>query len=465
MKNWSVLAALLAIGVVPFLSAQLEVIPVAQDVAAVKASTMLHIPSRDVERSVERIAKIMGARLGRSPRGSTVVVLRVPAIKLDDNCVYPIIDAKTGRRMSRFSELQRWAGSRHSSFDAFTGLLKDSTTRSAAIELNGDVLLELSIEPVEGERTRLEFSSNCLADTQLGRKLAYSTGKFEREFFLQLAPGLNLDVWTTAASATVDAPAVLEYKARSEFDANDVHRDVLRHLHPGVSDRTLVKAETIAKPADVWRAAQRATGRFSDLRGLAVTRTDERFHQIQNGDASVGGRGDRPWREDLTTTISDTGDGRTRIMVIRRLLVPSSDGLAWRGYPSDGEMESWLIGAILGELPTGLGESSEKRAVEQPSVPPRPVLVPPAPVPAPLPTTDADPSSSTTEVAITSSVENSDVYVDGHFVGNAPLPNYRLPAGAHTIEVRAAGYETWSREITIAANAATRVSAQLRRQP
>ena len=226
-----------------------------------------------------------------------------------------------------------------------------------------------------------------------------------------------------------------------------------------------VKTETTAKPDDVWRAAERATGRFADLRGLAVTRTDERFHQIQNGDASVGGRGDRAWREDLTTTLSDTGDGRTRITVVRRLLAPSSDGLTWHGYSSDGEMESWLIGAIMRELPTGLGESSEKRAVERPSVPPPPVPVPPAPVPAPVLTTDAAISSSTTEVAITSSVENADVYVDRHFVGNAPLPNYRLPTGAHTIEVRAAGYETWSREITVAANAATRVSAQLRKRP
>lgn len=84
-------------------------------------------------------------------------------------------------------------------------------------------------------------------------------------------------------------------------------------------------------------------------------------------------------------------------------------------------------------------------------------------------TVPASPSPSapeqTAEVSITSSVENADVYVDGNFVGNAPLPNYRLPAGTHTIEVRAKGYETWSRQLSVAANATSRVVAQLQKVP
>jgi hypothetical protein len=160
-----------------------------------------------------------------------------------------------------------------------------------------------------------------------------------------------LDVWTTAAFVTADAPAEVEYQARLQFAPNDIHRGVVTRLHPSVSDRTLVKSEMNAKLDDVWRAAQRATRRFAELTSLTVIRSDERFHQIQNGDASLAG-GERAWRDDFTTTISDTGYGLTRITVVRRLQVPSSDGLTWHGYLSDGEMESWLIGAIMKDLAT-----------------------------------------------------------------------------------------------------------------
>jgi PEGA domain len=95
-------------------------------------------------------------------------------------------------------------------------------------------------------------------------------------------------------------------------------------------------------------------------------------------------------------------------------------------------------------------EKNEKRVIENG---PAPTL--PAPSVA----------AQTAEVSITSSVENADVYVDGNFVGNAPLPNYRLPAGTHKIEVRAQGFESWSRELTVAANATSRVVAQLQKLP
>jgi len=95
-------------------------------------------------------------------------------------------------------------------------------------------------------------------------------------------------------------------------------------------------------------------------------------------------------------------------------------------------------------------ESNEKHVIEnQPALTPAPPVAPP----------------QTAEISISSSVENADVYVDGDFVGNAPLPNYRLAAGTHRIEVRAAGYETWSRQLTVAANATSRVVAQLQKLP
>lgn len=65
------------------------------------------------------------------------------------------------------------------------------------------------------------------------------------------------------------------------------------------------------------------------------------------------------------------------------------------------------------------------------------------------------------KVNIGSSVENAEVFIDGRFVGNAPLPDFRLLAGLHTIEVRAQGYMPWKREISIEDGANTRVAAQL----
>jgi hypothetical protein len=432
--------------------------PVAQDIAPVKGSTVVNISSDEAALTVAKIANSMGAHLGKSPRGNMVVNLRGPAMKLDDNCVYPIVNDRTGDgwTFAGFAGRQEYLATRPERV-GFTGMIdRNSKHRTAP---TGDVLLELSLQPIDAGHTRLEFWSNCIADTELGRKPANSTGKFERAFLGQLAPGLNLDSWTPTASAALDAAAEIDYRGRSEFDPNDIHRSVLRHLHPGVPERTRVKAETTSSLEDLWRAAQRATRRFAELRRLAVTKTDERFHEIQNGDASTA-IGDRAWREDLTTTLSDVGNGRTRITVVRRLLVPSSDGLTWHGYSSDGEMESWLIGAVLKELTSNAAESTERPVLESSVAP-----VAPAPIALPVSTGEVPISIANVEVAISSSVENADVYVDGHFVGNTPLPNYRLPIGTHTLEIRAVGYETWSREMTVSANAATRVRAQLRKQP
>jgi hypothetical protein len=93
-------------------------------------------------------------------------------------------------------------------------------------------------------------------------------------------------------------------------------------------------------------------------------------------------------------------------------------------------------------------EKNEKRVIE--NVPPSSLVPSTAP---------------SAEVSIMSSAEDADVYVDGNYVGNAPLPNYRLSAGNHKIEVRASGYETWSRELTVTPNATSRVVAQLQKHP
>jgi PEGA domain len=65
------------------------------------------------------------------------------------------------------------------------------------------------------------------------------------------------------------------------------------------------------------------------------------------------------------------------------------------------------------------------------------------------------------EVTIESSVANAEVYLDGKFVGSAPLQHYPITAGMHAIEVRAPGYQAWRRELSVAAASPTRVAAQL----
>ena len=91
--------------------------------------------------------------------------------------------------------------------------------------------------------------------------------------------------------------------------------------------------------------------------------------------------------------------------------------------------------------------------------------------PADMPPLSPPPATAQTtvpvgaQVSIETSVENADVYVDGKFVGNAPLPSFRLSTGTHTIEVKSAGYADWKREITIQEGAATRVVAQLEKAP
>lgn len=67
-------------------------------------------------------------------------------------------------------------------------------------------------------------------------------------------------------------------------------------------------------------------------------------------------------------------------------------------------------------------------------------------------------------IAIEASVENAEVWIDSKFAGNTPLSSYRLAIGSHAIEVRAAGYATWKRELEVSRGAASRVYAALNRE-
>lgn len=433
--------------------AQLSAIPVARDVVPIRLTTELSmIPDAALDAAKAAGSKL-GAHMGKSSRGNLVVGLEVPTSKLDEYCIYPIINAKTGGHMRTFAAWQ---------LEFIQGNSRD------ARRTTGEVLVEVALRP-NGDHSMMEFWSNCIGDTELGRVPAPSTGKFEQSFVAQLSAitGQNIDA-SSLINTAMDAPAEEPYKFKSDFDPNDIHRNPLRALHPGVSDRTAVSADVEADAAAVWKATLRSTQKLADLRGVPITRTDQKLFVVQNGaSATDSGRG---WREEFVTSLTSEGRGRVRIRVVRRLLVHSRDSAEWHGAPSDGEIESWLIGNIIGDV-TGREVVGQGAPVLERTAPPNPA--PPQAVagesterrvPESPSTPIATPQVSTTEVSISSSVENADVYIDGNFVGNAPLPSFRLPAGVHTIVVQAMGYETWRRDLTVATNA-TRVVAQLRKMP
>jgi hypothetical protein len=64
-------------------------------------------------------------------------------------------------------------------------------------------------------------------------------------------------------------------------------------------------------------------------------------------------------------------------------------------------------------------------------------------------------------VSIESTPEGADVYVDGSFAGNTPLPSFALNAGQHELEISSLGYAKWHRTLMIRLDAPTRVSALL----
>jgi PEGA domain len=57
-------------------------------------------------------------------------------------------------------------------------------------------------------------------------------------------------------------------------------------------------------------------------------------------------------------------------------------------------------------------------------------------------------SSESGSVAIASEPPDADIYIDGKFVGQTPS-TVRLAAGAHRVEVRAQGKQTWQRDLDV----------------
>lgn len=56
--------------------------------------------------------------------------------------------------------------------------------------------------------------------------------------------------------------------------------------------------------------------------------------------------------------------------------------------------------------------------------------------------------------------DTAEVHVDGEFRGTAPVTLLLAP-GTHAVELRLAGYHSWSRELVVVAGNDTRVAARL----
>ncbi len=66
----------------------------------------------------------------------------------------------------------------------------------------------------------------------------------------------------------------------------------------------------------------------------------------------------------------------------------------------------------------------------------------------------------TGSVAVSTTPEGAEVYVDGSFYGNSPV-TLKLKPGKHTVKVQMSGYKEWSREVSTDAGAEARLNAAL----
>jgi hypothetical protein len=122
-----------------------------------------------------------------------------------------------------------------------------------------------------------------------------------------------------------------------------------------------------------------------------------------------------------------------------------------------GEKERGDIPAgIPTEVATDRGQSAQKPDT------------PPVPAPTSTPTSTSDASNSTNSeaigtIAVTSNPDGADIYADSAFIGNAPA-TLKLKPGKHSIRVSSAGYQNWSREITVQSGSEAKLTASLEKQ-
>jgi hypothetical protein len=309
--------------------------PRAKDVTSLKARTTLNLSRAASEKAIRQIAVEMRARVDTSADGLlTVVMPKISAVELDRNCVYPIVDKKTGGHLHTFATWQ-----------------SDLTRTTSFHFADGDVLLLLSLQEDQPGQTIVEFWGNCVADTELGRLPAESTGMFEEKFLNEVfaVAGQHLGS-IPKGTHDKDAPAEESYKETRELTPGS-HKQWVRTLLPGVSDRTLVRVLVAGSTESVWRAAVQANTKFSEKTGRPSIRVDDKMHTIQNGPSTKGvvAAGDERWSDEFVTSVVPDGS-QTRVSVVRSLRVSSDGGGTWRGAPSDGEMENWILSEMFNSL-------------------------------------------------------------------------------------------------------------------
>lgn len=113
-----------------------------------------------------------------------------------------------------------------------------------------------------------------------------------------------------------------------------------------------------------------------------------------------------------------------------------------------------MITALQGATGAPVGVSDKEREFV-------PVGVATAVVTEPVQSNQADSANQSQGlVAVSSTPEGADVHVDGAFVGNSPA-SLKLAPGKHTIRVTAAGYNDWSRDVTIMPGSNVKLTASL----
>jgi hypothetical protein len=78
-----------------------------------------------------------------------------------------------------------------------------------------------------------------------------------------------------------------------------------------------------------------------------------------------------------------------------------------------------------------------------------------------VPASSSAPSATSIPVSITSTPNGAEIYVDGAFIGSAPIELYRVEPGQHVLEAKKTGFQIWRRTITIQPGAPVTVRAEL----
>jgi PEGA domain/Domain of unknown function (DUF4410) len=252
-----------------------------------------------------------------------------------------------------------------------------------------------------------------------------------------LAKNLDRINWTDrAAWNCVKVVAIRPFPVTGEFKGEKSQDEYMKYLvarlsseivRPGGIERVVLVAKGDSPNADAV-----ITGEFLELSA------GSRAARFWVGFGAGTARTDvsmQAYRADERTPIFDLGHAR---------VAPFS----LSGDANIGDIE-----AVVSDI----GEELRRRHVECNPAEVKPIAVREQAVVA-APVADA-------EISIESSVANAEVYVDGKFVGNAPLPKFRMTQGEHEIKVRAVGYRDWKRQVSVSANAASRVVAELEKQP